>query len=48
MYLAKKKMAMVMRYVDKQEFVKERFVGLVHVKETDGVKSLSSLFWCFS
>ncbi|XP_022032401.1 zinc finger MYM-type protein 1-like [Helianthus annuus] len=30
----KEQMAVVLRYVDKLGFVKERFIGLVHVKET--------------
>ncbi|XP_021971850.1 uncharacterized protein LOC110867009 [Helianthus annuus] len=30
----KEQMVVVLRYVNKLEFVKERFIGLVHVKET--------------
>ncbi|XP_076913818.1 uncharacterized protein LOC143572579 [Bidens hawaiensis] len=43
----KEQMAMVLRYVDKFGFVKERFVGLVHVTETTVLslkKAIDELF----
>ncbi|XP_076904605.1 uncharacterized protein LOC143560113 [Bidens hawaiensis] len=43
----KEQMAMVLRYVDKFRFVKERFVGLVHVMETTALsikKAIHELF----
>jgi hypothetical protein len=43
----KEQMAVVLRYVDKLGIVKERFVGLVHVKETTSSHlklSIDSLF----
>ncbi|XP_066317487.1 uncharacterized protein [Miscanthus floridulus] len=39
----KEQMAVVLRYVDKCGIVKERFVGLVHVKETNSVSLKSAI-----
>jgi hypothetical protein len=36
-------MAVVIRYVDKCGFVKERFVGLVHVTETTSARLKSAI-----
>ncbi|XP_076889543.1 uncharacterized protein LOC143540335 [Bidens hawaiensis] len=44
-------MAVVLRYVDKLGFVKERFVGLVHVMETNTLSlkaAIDKLFACHS
>ncbi|XP_022024195.1 zinc finger MYM-type protein 1-like [Helianthus annuus] len=37
MYQKKEQMAVVIRFVDKVGIVKERFIGLVHVKETNAI-----------
>ncbi|KAJ0692752.1 hypothetical protein HanPI659440_Chr15g0589491 [Helianthus annuus] len=39
----KEQMAVVLRYVDKLGFVKERFIGLVHVTETTALSLKSSI-----
>ncbi|XP_022008156.1 uncharacterized protein LOC110907486 [Helianthus annuus] len=38
----KEQMAVVLRYIDKLGFVKERFIGLVHVKETTALSLKST------